>query len=86
MFCRNLVRESNQLDCFRIKEERSKEVGLATCMSVTAPPVLELFNATPAARCATGVRDMPKVDGSGPPREQKMLKGHLPRVIYHQVY
>ena len=20
------------------------------------------------------------------PREQKMLKGHLPRVIYHQVY
>ena len=22
----------------------------------------------------------------GVPREQKMLKGHLPRVIYHQVY
>ena len=22
----------------------------------------------------------------GAPREQKMLKGHLPRVIYHQVY
>ena len=24
--------------------------------------------------------------GGGEPREQKMLKGHLPRVIYHQVY
>ena len=22
----------------------------------------------------------------GVPREQKMLKGHLPRIIYHQVY
>ena len=22
----------------------------------------------------------------GVPREQKMLKGHLPRVMYHQVY
>ena len=22
----------------------------------------------------------------GVPREQKMLKGHLPRVIYHQAY
>jgi len=22
----------------------------------------------------------------GVPREQKMLRGHLPRVIYHQVY
>jgi hypothetical protein len=22
----------------------------------------------------------------GDPREQKMLKGHLPRVIYHRVY
>jgi len=22
----------------------------------------------------------------GVPREQKMLKGHLPRVIYHQLY
>ena len=22
----------------------------------------------------------------GVPREQKMLEGHLPRVIYHQVY
>jgi len=25
-------------------------------------------------------------DMGGVPREQKMLKGHLPRVIYHQVY
>ena len=24
--------------------------------------------------------------GGGVPREQKILKGHLPRVIYHQVY
>ena len=24
--------------------------------------------------------------GGGVPREHKMLKGHLPRVIYHQVY
>ena len=24
--------------------------------------------------------------GLGVPREQKMIKGHLPRVIYHQVY
>ena len=31
----------------------------------------------------------PKLAGSslgGVPREQKMLKGHLPRVVYHQVY
>jgi len=26
------------------------------------------------------------IDSGGVPREQKMLKGHLPRVIYHQVY
>ena len=25
-------------------------------------------------------------DMGGVPREQKMLKGYLPRVIYHQVY
>ena len=24
--------------------------------------------------------------GAGVPREQRILKGHLPRVIYHQVY
>ena len=40
------------------KKPKSKEVGLATCMSATAPPVLEPFNATPATRCATGVRDL----------------------------
>jgi len=28
---------------------------------------------------------MPSLLG-GVPREQKMLKGHLPKVIYHQVY
>jgi len=27
-----------------------------------------------------------RVDRLGVPREQKMLKGHLPRVIYHQAY
>ena len=32
--------------------------------------------------CAEG--DCPVLGGV--PREQKMLKGHLPRVIYHQVY
>ena len=26
------------------------------------------------------------IELGGVPREQKMLKGHLPRVIYHQVY
>ena len=32
-------------------------------------------------------RAHPVVDSpGGVPREQKMLKGHLPRVIYHQVY
>jgi len=31
---------------------------------------------TPASDTALG----------GVPREQKMLKGHLPRVMYHQVY
>ena len=30
--------------------------------------------------------DRLKVGSGGVPREQKMLKGHLPRVIYHQVY
>jgi len=28
----------------------------------------------------------PLIDLGEVPREQKMLKGHLPRVIYHQVY
>ena len=26
------------------------------------------------------------IDVGGVPREQKMLKGHVPRVIYHHVY
>jgi len=28
----------------------------------------------------------PVVDSGRVPREQRMLKGHLPRVVYHQVY
>ena len=31
-------------------------------------------------------RELPIGALGGVPREQKMLKGHLPRVIYHQVY
>jgi len=27
-----------------------------------------------------------RVTVGGVPREQKMLKGHLPRIIYHRVY
>ena len=30
--------------------------------------------------------DRLRVALGGVPREQKMLKGHLPRVMYHQVY
>ena len=53
------------------------------------PPVVEVV---------AGQRDLIKVEDyppghrlrvgwlTGVPREQKMLKGHLPRVIYHQVY
>ena len=33
-----------------------------------------------------GVIDTRGTSLGGVPREQKMLKGHLPRVIYHQVY
>ena len=37
----------------------------------------------------SSVTEVPRLIDSGSgrvPREQKMLKGHLPRVIHHQVY
>ena len=37
-------------------------------------------------RFAPGIGALPSDDLGGVPREPKMLKGHLPRVIYHQVY
>ena len=40
---------------------------------------------TPSAAPARRIHFSDKTQG-GVPREQKMLKGHLPRVIYHQVY
>ena len=33
-----------------------------------------------------GLLRMVVVGEEAVPREQKLLKGHLPRVIYHQVY
>ena len=54
--------------------------------------LLKLHLSTPSSlsvlfrrgRCVS--KAFPGYDRSGVPREQKMLKGHLPRVIYHQVY
>ena len=51
-------------------------------------PTLSLPSASPFPQ----PRPLPQLNSwvipclGGVPREQKMLKGHLPRVIYHQVY
>jgi len=54
-------------------------------------PEPETFDPTPPHDCSNGSEHIPSfvksvIDSGGVPREQNMLKGHLPRVIYHQVY
>ena len=58
-----------------------------------AETLLQKIRALPRPRSSAAVsqRDRLRVGWlnrflGGVPREQKMLKGHLPRVIYHQVY
>ena len=42
----------------------------------------------PSRNCNERKEEVPVIDSGlgGVPREQKKLKGHLPRVIYHQIY
>ena len=57
------------------------------CADITPCRMIGSGHATPCRM--TGVTLHSSTDSGlvgGVPREQKMLKGHLPRVIYHQVY
>ena len=52
------------------------------CRGYLQPRQLETFDRLAIKRLTDRVGWL----AGGVPREQKMLKGHLPRVIYHQVY
>ena len=62
----------------RVGVSVSSALGSATYPATTAP----------SAPTFSGFKFQNLIDSGqgGVPREQKMLKGHLPRVIYHQVY
>jgi len=62
----------------REKRDAHRRLRLSWCGTQESPTTnyCTRFSSGPASKAGLG----------GVPREQKMLKGHLPRVIYHQVY
>ena len=78
----------HQRDMFRLWARSTSTSCMRTTASLTRSNVLF---PTPRLMLLSGVehptlRQKPTVALGGLPREQQMLKGHLPRVIYHQVY
>jgi len=63
------------------KKEKKKKKKTSLLRTLPHPP-----HAQRRARRSTLNDARLRVGSGGVPREQKMLKGHLPRVIYHEVY